>query len=126
MLRRRFLQLVPVAVLTLQTRPLNVLVGITPRLRVLADPRMFAQLAGTTTIRAVGHAYREAHPLENDRTMLARHIGETAPVGSTTLANKLDDVIRVEYGLGETVQVNGWVLARTEARQCALYSLLYA
>jgi len=32
--------------------------------------------------------------------------------------------VRRDFETGRTVLVNGWVLAATEARQCALFSLL--
>ena len=33
------------------------------------------------------------------------------------------DQVRDDFANGRTVLVNGWVLAVTEARQCALFSL---
>jgi len=33
-------------------------------------------------------------------------------------------MVRRDFETGRTVLVNGWVLAATEARQCALFSLL--
>jgi hypothetical protein len=33
-------------------------------------------------------------------------------------------MVRRDFDTGRTVLVNGWVLSATEARQCALFSLL--
>ena len=35
--------------------------------------------------------------------------------------HRLDARVRGEFASGTTVQLNGWVLSRTEARLCALY-----
>ena len=38
----------------------------------------------------------------------------------------IDDQVRDDFAAGRTVLVGGWVLSVTEARQCALFSLVSA
>ncbi len=35
----------------------------------------------------------------------------------------MSEKVQADFDNGETVVVRGWVLSRTEARQCALFSL---
>jgi hypothetical protein len=38
----------------------------------------------------------------------------------------MSDLVRGDFAHGRTVIVDGWILSVTEARQCALFSLLAA
>ena len=40
------------------------------------------------------------------------------------LSGPISTMVRRDFEMGRTVLVNGWVLSVTEARQCALFSLL--
>jgi hypothetical protein len=42
------------------------------------------------------------------------------------LQKSIDDTVHEDFASGRTVVVDGWVLAVTEARQCALFSLASA
>ncbi|HKC38658.1 MAG TPA: hypothetical protein VKC15_03845 [Gemmatimonadales bacterium] len=71
---------------------------------------------GPDPVRAIGAQYRRLVPAENDRLRLRAAI--LAPRMSIAA------MVRRDFETGRTVLVNGWVLAATEARQCALFSLL--
>ena len=43
-----------------------------------------------------------------------------APLSLDGLLSVVDARVRAEFGAGDIVRVHGWVLARTEARLCAL------
>lgn len=83
-----------------------------------ADPALLA-VVGPDVVRAIGRGYRALVPSEDDAGALraalrdARRAGDRRPV---------DD----DFAAGRTVVVDGWVLSTTEARQCALFSLLAA
>jgi hypothetical protein len=49
----------------------------------------------------------------------ASRLGETPRV-------PVAELVRSDFAEGRTVVVHGWVLSVTEARQCALFSLLHA
>lgn len=91
----------------------------------LARPELLVAL-GPETVRDLGRRYREAVPAERDSSALRTAILLSRPwasrlgLGRTSLA----DQVRADFAEGRTVVVGGWLLAATEARQCALYSIL--
>lgn len=79
-------------------------------------------------VRAIGERYRAMTPDERDadslrdaivasRGLRARLLGGAEPVAA---------LVHADFEAGRTVVVDGWVLSVTEARQCALFSLLPA
>jgi hypothetical protein len=63
-------------------------------------------------------------PEENNARVLADVI--LAPQPGTVpaaLSARLDQQVQDDFARGRTVNVNGWILSVTEARQCALYSM---
>ena len=86
---------------------------------LIADPRL---------ARVLGRGYRARFRAEDHPAVLMRlmrsslALGDTEPAAWTrdSLLPALDSRVRAEFGGGDTVQIHGWVLARTEARLCAL------
>ncbi len=81
--------------------------------------------------RAVGDAYLHRFPDESDPQRLADALG-LASLATLTFRNnrdrravalQLDTRIRDDFGNGDTVVLEGWTLARTEARLAALVAL---
>ena len=84
----------------------------------LAHPELLDTL-GADTVREIGASYRALVPAEHDRASL-----ETALRTELRAANSSDeDPVRADFAAGRVVVVRDWVLSRTEARQCALFSL---
>jgi hypothetical protein len=89
-------------------------------LRLLLDDRARA--------RVLGGSYRAHCPAESDPAVLARlilaavapHGGGQRPLRRELLLPAFDRCVRDEFGAGSTVRLDGWILARTEARLCAL------
>jgi len=89
-------------------------------LRLLLDDR--------TRARALGGSYRAHCPVESDPALLTRlildalapHHGGQQPLRRELLLPVFDRCVRAEFGAGDTVELSGWILARTEARLCAL------
>jgi hypothetical protein len=81
----------------------------------MAHPDLLSVL-GPGPVRDIGVEYRRLVPAENDPLCLRAAI----------LASRMSiaRVVRRDFTTGRTVLVNGWVLSATEARQCALFSLL--
>ena len=91
---------------------------------LLARPGLISML-GESRVLALGTRYREAFPDENDPTVLCQGIlrqHRPAVFTPTTLKQQ----IQSDFQDGRMVQLDGWVLAITEARQCALFSLFNA
>jgi len=82
---------------------------------VPAHPDLLSVL-GPEPVREIGVQYRRLVPEENDPVRLRAAM--LAPGMS------IARVVRRDFATGGTVLVNGWVLSVTEARQCALFSLL--
>ena len=89
----------------------------TSDLRDLSHPELLTGL-GAEWVREIGHGYRALVPAESDRTALETALRAARSSGS--------DSVRADFAAGRVVVVRDWVLSRTEARQCALFSLLPA
>lgn len=93
----------------------------------LAYPHLLDILRDRRVVRDLGRRYREIVPTESDVHSLAKailpgpHAKAAAPLRAQVSAQ-----VRQDFAHGRTVTVKGWVLSVTEARQCALYSLLPA
>ena len=80
----------------------------------LADPQLLSLIWDTETMKAAGHQYRLKFPSEKSERSLIKLL-ESA-------ASDLENSIKKDFETGNTVIVDGWILSRTEARQCALFS----
>ena len=90
-----------------------------------------AQLSSRVNVcrhaRRLGQGYLVLHPAERDQQLLSRllrtaliPVGAVPPIGQAALERMLTARARQEFAEQDTVVVHGWVLARTEARLCAL------
>jgi hypothetical protein len=91
----------------------------------ISQPVFLSRLFDKETINEVGKSYLQKSPQENNEDKLVQLLANN----STTTDEKgiheyLDKTIRNDFETGNTITVKGWVLAITEARQCALFSLL--
>ncbi|HEX3935808.1 MAG TPA: hypothetical protein VHW43_14095 [Puia sp.] len=84
-----------------------------PRAVALETPDFLSHVCDAATMRQLGAAYRTQTPAEASEETL---IGLLKP-GITA------QTIKTDYANGDIVTIKGWVLSRTEARQCALFSL---
>ena len=98
--------------------------------KILARPEALQHLCDSGTIREIGKAYQKQTENENDETVLVRvlstneqgkSISELAD--SASIASILRQKIQQDFQQNKVVVVDGWILALTEARQCALFSL---
>lgn len=90
----------------------------------LARPDLLSMLDDRNQVRELGRRYRSMVPEEDGREPLAKALkGELRPGSSTGREARLEEKIRADFAAGRTVTLKGWVLSRTEARQCALFSL---
>jgi hypothetical protein len=78
-------------------------------------------LGDDAALRRLGAIYLAAHPGEQEHEQLSRLLEEdrTMPVGL-----KLIDSIGRDWFAQDVTIVDGWVMARTEARICAVLHLL--
>jgi hypothetical protein len=100
--------------------------------KALAQPYMLVRLCDAKTLRDLGVAYRKTAAGETTQQQLADLLlrdesGKTLPSTRDTVVvqDLLEKKILADFRSGNTVTLQGWVLARTEARQCALFSLQF-
>ena len=101
--------------------------GGTIDLREPTPPELLGAL-GPDATRAIGRRYRVISPAENDVRSLRAAIMADRP-WSTRLGLRRTPIaaqVRADFAEGRTVVIDGWLLSVTEARQCALYSLMPA
>jgi hypothetical protein len=95
-----------------------------------AQPLFFSHIVDAKTIVQIGYAYRRANPVENDKDMLQGllSVGSTlsTPANDKAIGDMLDRQVSNDFKTGKIAVIDGWVLSVTEARQCALFSLLQA
>jgi hypothetical protein len=91
--------------------------------QALAQPGLIEML-GAERAREIGTQYRATMPKENTAAALRAAISNSQHKTFPWIGRRsIDEQIRDDFAAGRTVVVSGWVLAETEARQCALYSL---
>lgn len=97
----------------------------------LSESERLAALLDTESARVVGREYLRAFPAEASRGALTARVVEQLPGGIRAVASASDGRLRElllrvtaeDFGDLRTVELRGWVLARTEARLCALAAL---
>ena len=122
--RRHFLRLASVT--TLSALASSCAAGREYDAATLTHPELLTAL-GATRVRAIGERYRAMTRDEGDAESLRRAIEDSRPGAARFLGAagpSIADLVREDFDRGRTVVVDGWVLSRTEARQCALYSLV--
>ena len=101
--------------------------GPSENLQTLARPALLDML-GARRVRDLGVHYRKMYSTECDADILsAAIVGSDMPAltDASALHSYLEVTIRGDFAAGRTVLLKGWVLSVTEARQCALFSLIY-
>lgn len=82
----------------------------------VSKPDALALILSDKDLRSIGESYRDDFPAEaNEDILLEKLLNDNT--------GELSDRIRKDFESGNVVVINGWVLAVTEARQCALYSI---
>jgi len=74
-------------------------------------------------MRHVGFLYLEEAPEEADAGRLKQLTGIRTPITDPSWVLRFRDQKRAEFSAGDTVLIDGWILARCEARLCALAAL---
>jgi hypothetical protein len=97
----------------------------------LSTGERLAGLLGHESARVIGREYLRLVPSEASADLVTARLVERLPGGSRAVAAAGDDrllelVLRAtveDFESLRTVELHGWVLARTEARLCALAAL---
>ncbi|HET6569469.1 MAG TPA: twin-arginine translocation signal domain-containing protein [Rhodothermales bacterium] len=128
--RRQFLQATSVGAVGLGLPAAAWFTDSDPSLQRLAEPELLYILGDPERVREIGTVYRMSVPHEGDAEALRDAIlaGSEASgrVPEFTTSAHLRKQVSSDFAADRTVVINGWVLSVTEARQCALFSLLYS
>jgi hypothetical protein len=87
------------------------------------SPALLASM-GPDRIRRIGEAYLAAADGGRDAESLRGALQKTLAPWPWSTPRTVDDCVREDFTMNRTVVADGWLLAVTEARQCALYTLL--
>jgi hypothetical protein len=79
----------------------------------------------------IGRAYLRVHPEEkSEAALFAAAAGRpglvralSAVPDTVAVFRIMDEVVRADFEAGEIVNCSGWILAKSEARACALFAL---
>lgn len=94
------------------------------QLAVLALPAGLSRVCDTASLVSVGAQYRKRQAEEDDEDLLFELLLPENAVPPDSLGQMLRNRIRADYEHNDTLILDGWVLSRTEARQCALFSFI--
>jgi hypothetical protein len=129
MKRRRFLVTTAAGAAVVAGGGTGWLVRPRTRAELLGQPDLLHLLGDADRVRAIGRAYRAAFPEEGTAAELTRRLlrdqGPAARLSDGLLSRRVASNVRRDFDREDTVQLGGWILSRTEARQSALYSILY-
>lgn len=94
----------------------------------IAQPEFLSHIFDEKTMLATGQVYLKQNPDENSKNKLADLLMNNKSVTSSMDANSIhsyfDNKVKQDFANGKIAVVDGWILSVTEARQCALYSLI--
>jgi hypothetical protein len=94
----------------------------------IAQPQFLSHIFDSKTMFETGQAYLKQVPAENSKNKLADLLTNNTNLkvssDAKTVYTDLDKKVRQDFAEGKISVIDGWVLSVTEARQCALYSLM--
>ena|SRR5581483_4520656 len=90
----------------------------------LALPLLFSKITDIKSINEAGTAYRKMRKSEDDKNVLTQLLSKSNLTDKDAIRTALDNQVKQDFRSDKIVTVSGWVLSITEARQCALFSIL--
>ncbi len=93
--------------------------------KTLAQPQLLSHICDEKTLKEIGKAYRQKQPAEDNANKLQDLLTRNYPNQQPEQWHaRLEQQIKKDFETADMVVVQGWILSTTEARQCALFSLL--
>ena len=96
--------------------------------QAMAQLNFLSRLFDEQTIKTTGASYLQKIPAEKSHNKLVQLLADGSSIAGSSdesaIHQYLEEKIKKDFDEGKTVMVNGWVLSVTEARQCALFSLI--
>jgi len=91
---------------------------------LLAEPELLSFIWDTETMMEMGALYRQLTPEEQSEGALVGLLLEDHSGKTYASLEFVGDRVLEDYQTNDLVMLEGWMLSRTEARQCALLSLI--
>ena len=124
MKRRSFVKYTSLATITVLV-PVTSCNSISRKDNALSLPVNLLSIMSEDEIKELGNSYIQSFPNEANVDVLKTLIVQNKNIPSKKLIDqKVKFEIKDDFVKGDTLILNGWVLSITEARQCALYSLI--
>ena len=123
MKRRKFILLSGIGVSAIAISTWYYKFNIPEHHRLLSEPELLSYIWDDTTIIEIGEIYRNKFSDENSESKLIKQLSDYESTETTISTEVLRQQITDDFSKGNTVMIDGWVISKTEARQCALFSL---
>jgi hypothetical protein len=98
---------------------------------VIGVARRCSEFGAAADVARIGLAYLRVHPEEASeirllaaaasRSALARALNTGPDIAA--VFGMMNELVRADFAAGEIVNCSGWILAKSEARACALFAL---
>lgn len=91
---------------------------------MLRSPRSLLSIMDTDELDKLGTEYLIKFPFESEEDVLLKLIFAKYPdeISALKLESLIKEKVEIDFETNNVVILNGWILSKTEARQCALYS----
>lgn len=124
MKRRRFVAMTTAGIVVLSLPTTYYFLGNLEYDSALAEPLTLSKIWDSESILDIGKKYRSLIPKEDQERKLVRLLMKGNVAGNNDLQSEIGEKIKQDFQSGNMVMVDGWVLSVTEARQCALLSVI--
>ena len=126
MIRRDFLKITLAATPAMALALNGCHTGAASPQEALAQPESLYGIMDKAELQAIGKAYL-AQTNTTKEALQTQILGQNPDPGTSTsgISRQIAVTIQQDFTAGRTTILNGWVLSITEARQCALHTLLY-
>lgn len=91
---------------------------------LLSEPELLSYIWDGATIRSIGEQYRALSIDEDDQKKLTDLLSVHVTDDLEETAANFNIQLATDYEDGRTLMIDGWILSLTEARQCALFSIV--
>lgn len=121
--RRKFTKITTVALAGLLLPAIGCDTGRSPE-EILKTPDSLTAILSEEDLRRLGSLFLEKFPEERKEETIINllYSGQALSISAAALENTIKNQIKIDFETQQIVQIDGWILSKTEARQCALYS----
>ena len=90
---------------------------------LLYEPEYLSYILDEAAIGELGTSYRKQNPEEASEPELISLLPESGKAMDDSGLKQIRKRIKTDYEEGAIVCLDGWLLSKTEARQCALFAI---